>query len=710
MTKPISKRSASSSLTDLLAAVSPQTGSGRGRGGGRPVILLNGQRVSDFREMRNFPSEAVRRMEVLPEEVALRYGFRPDQRVVNMILKNNFSSKTVDGEYNIPTRGGFGTWEGQASLMRIDGANRLNLAFYVEDTSLLTEAERGVVQSAPAAPVVAGDPDPAAFRSLLADTRDIGLNGTWSKGLGERGMDGSISLNASIFRNDSQTLSGLDTVLLTAPGGAQALRSLGDPLFRTSRTETIEAGATLNKRLGEWQLNATLNGSHAKTNTLIDRRADVSALIAAASAGTLAIGGPLPVLAGAGADRAQTWNDSATSLVTLTGRPLRLPAGEAVLTVKGGFAYTGLRSNDTRTLAGDTRLKRGDLSGGVNLALPVASRRDNVLAGIGDLSLNFSAGVNRLSDFGTLTDWSAGLTWSPLEKLSLQASYIVNEAAPSLANLGNPLTQTFNVTIYDFARGENALITVINGGNRALLREKQRDLKLSATWELPFLNNSNLIAEYFRNRSNDVTASFPLLTPAIEAAFPGPGGARCERPAGVDRPAAGDLRRNRGIAAALWPQHLRPPRQAARWRQGRRAGWPGQSPGRGRRAVWQRSTPQGHGADDGDDGRRRKRPGTLEPLALPHRAVQRAGVGRAWRAGARSAWRRCACPAAAWRGMRWNWKAAVSTGASACVSTASGARRRGCAPAVRRGPRTCASAACSSSICGCSAILAGKKR
>ncbi|HNN57133.1 MAG TPA: TonB-dependent receptor, partial [Novosphingobium sp.] len=36
-----------------------------------------------------------------------------------------------------------------------------------------------------------------------------------------------------------------------------------------------------------------------------------------------------------------------------------------------------------------------------------------------------------------------------------------------------------------------------------------------------FLKNSSLLVEYFRNRSNDVTASFPLLTPEIEAAFPG---------------------------------------------------------------------------------------------------------------------------------------------------------------------------------------------
>jgi len=510
-----------SSLSDLITALSPQTGSGRGRGSGGPVLLVNGQRISNFREMRNIPPEAIRRMEILPEEVALRYGYSANQRVINMILKDHFASKSVDAEFNAPTHGGFSESEFETTLLKIDKTSRFNLNAKAENGSMLTEAERGVIQSPGTVSTVAGDPDPSLSRSLVADTRDLSMTASWTKGLGSDGKAGTFNLNGQISRNDSRSLSGLDAVVLTSPSGATALRTLGDPLTRTSQTATVQGGAALNKPLGGWQLSATLDGSHAHTQSLIDRRADTSALVTAARAGTLSITGALPVVADPGADLAVTSNDSLTSLVTLMGRPFRLPAGEVVTTLKAGFAYTGIESQDTRSAAGVTSLHRGDLSGGINIGLPITSRTDNVLAGLGTITLNFSAGMDHLSDFGTLKDWSAGVTWSPFEKLNLQASYISNEAAPSLGNLGNPLIVTFNVPVYDFSRGETALVTVTGGGNRLLRKETQRDLKLSATWEVPFLKNSNFIAEYFRNRSNDVTASFPLLTPAIEAAFAG---------------------------------------------------------------------------------------------------------------------------------------------------------------------------------------------
>lgn len=479
------------SITELLDAVSTQTGSGRGRGGGRPVILLNGQRISSFREMRSIPSEAIRRMEVLPEEVALRFGYAANQRVVNFILKDNFSSIQAAGEYNLPTRGGYVNTELEGGLLRIDGPRRLNLEAKLVDTTLLTEAERSIGQDEGELAQVPVGVDPGAYRSLAPASREISFNGTWSMGLGYDGLDGSLSANGAFTRTDTRSLQGLDDLLLTGP--APELRALR----RKVGTDTIEGGLGFNKPLGSWLMSLTGEGSYSDATTRSD----------------------LPGGGAAERNLAREKNLSLASLATLAGRPFTLPAGEAALTVKAGFDYDRSESSDAFDAFG-TALDRRGLSAGLNLSLPLTSRKDNVLGEIGDISVNASAGIEDLSDFGTLTDWSAGLTWKPTGKLTLQASYLVSEAAPSLSQLGAPQIVTQNVPVYDFVRGEAATVVITTGGNPDLLAEKQRDWKLSANWELPLLAGSNLLVEYFRNSSSDVTQSFPLLTSVVEAAFP----------------------------------------------------------------------------------------------------------------------------------------------------------------------------------------------
>src|SRR3546814_14420972 len=70
-----------SSVEELLAAIEPITRSGRGRGSGRPVLLVNGRRISGFGAVRNIPPEAIAKVEVFPEEVALQYGRSEERRV-----------------------------------------------------------------------------------------------------------------------------------------------------------------------------------------------------------------------------------------------------------------------------------------------------------------------------------------------------------------------------------------------------------------------------------------------------------------------------------------------------------------------------------------------------------------------------------------------------------------------------------------------------
>src|SRR3546814_20222214 len=56
------------SISEMIAELSPQTN-------GTPVILLNGKRISSFSEIQDIPSEAVARVDILPEQVALSYGY-----------------------------------------------------------------------------------------------------------------------------------------------------------------------------------------------------------------------------------------------------------------------------------------------------------------------------------------------------------------------------------------------------------------------------------------------------------------------------------------------------------------------------------------------------------------------------------------------------------------------------------------------------------
>lgn len=489
------------SIADLIDAISPQTTSGRGRGDGRPVMLINGQRITSFREMRNIPPEAIRKLDVLPEEVALRFGYPANQRVVNIILKDRFNAVTAAGEYNRPTRGGYDNYELESGLFKIAGPRRYNVSAKLTETSMLTEDERGIVQDAVNVPGF-GVVDPARYRSLAPRDSLLELNGTMTQGLGEDGFAGSITVNGAYSHEQATSLSGINSARPGPDGGIVV-----DPLMNRVVTDTFQSGLGYSTMLGRWTFSATADGTYTDTDTRVDRRPEDP------------IDGELPSVPGAGIDAARNRDLSLTSLATLSGTPFRMPAGDASLTVKAGFDFDHTASEDTRSTLGPVRLKRGDVSGGVNLALPVTKRGD-FLGALGDFTLNLGGGVDRLSDFGTLNNWNLGLTWNPTDRLSFQASYLVEDAAPTLAQLGAPTIVSYNVPVYDFARGTTSLVTVTTGGNPDLVKEKQRDIKLSATWQLPFFKRSNLLVEYFRNRSSDVTETFPLLTPAIEAAFP----------------------------------------------------------------------------------------------------------------------------------------------------------------------------------------------
>ncbi|NCP15237.1 MAG: TonB-dependent receptor [Sphingomonadales bacterium] len=513
------------SITDLIAQISARTGSARGRGGGgQPVILVNGIRIGSFREFANYPPEALARVEVFPEEVAQRFGFPPDRRVINLILKDNYSNRQIDLEFEAPSRGGYVSTEQQLGILKIADGGRINANIEVQDTSILTEDERNIRQTEGSVSLVPGDPDPAQFRSLLADTFGLEANLSWAKAIIDSGT--SLSANLNYDRSESRSLDGLNSIVLSAvEAGPGTFRTFGGdtPLARRSSTDTVSTAGSVTKRVNAFRLTSTFDGSFAESETEIDRRLTPDQLEVfenAALAGALAVDGPLPGDTANGFDVARSRSITGSSLTTLEGPVGSLPAGEVLATFDVGLNWQRIESADTRSST-DVALTRRQLSTGANLVVPLTSTREEFADALGTFTLNLQAGIEDLSDFGVLGDWNAGITWQPFDGLDLSATYILREVAPGLTTLGNPQITNFNVPVFDFVRGETVLADVRTGGNPDLPAETQRDWKFSANWELPFWENSRFGVDYIRNRSDNVVSGFPQITSDIEAAFPG---------------------------------------------------------------------------------------------------------------------------------------------------------------------------------------------
>ena len=471
-----------SSIGDLLTALAPQTGGAGGRGGGRgggggPVVLLNGQRISGFREIRDLPPEAIQRVQVLPEEVALQYGYSPDQRVVNFILKDNFAAITGEVEGGTATAGDFLSGEVEATAVRIGKFGRAQITGQYERASRILESDRGIV---------AQDSSPIAdprFRTLLPATETKQLNGVYARPI----ADGvGLSLNANLEQNRSEALQGLPATLLAT-----------DPLNRDVATDNLRGGGTLNGALGRFQWNLTGAYDRTITSTSTDR----------------SLGGT---------DRARSQNDFGEANYTLSGPIAQLPAGPIRTTVRAGFFFRRLNSTASRfDVTTVTRLARDSANGQITIGVPIANADRGALPFIGRLSFDGSLAYEQLSDFGGLLSYTYGLNWRPVEELTLIATRIGNENEPGITELGNPLIVTPSVATFDFTRGETVLATRINGGNPLLVSEVQRDAKFSAQYEPNWLKGLQVEANYFRNRSRNPVAGFPVLTPDIEAAFPG---------------------------------------------------------------------------------------------------------------------------------------------------------------------------------------------
>jgi uncharacterized membrane protein YgcG len=518
-----------SSVADLLTELAPQTRSGAG---GASVVLLDGRRIAGFQEIRDIPTEAIARVDILPEEVSLKYGYSADQRVVNIVLRRRFRATTVELADRVATEGGRQTPQAELDLLTIRNRGRFNIHAEYQQSSALTENERSIVAAA-SEDAAAGGFDQRAYRTLLPESRELSINTVYARPIS--GV--SATVNAQIQATDSESQLGLPSARLTlpagnpfAPNGAATIDRILDtggfrPLGQRNDALTTHLGTSLTGMLDSW--NWSLTGSYDRvdsetvTDTGVDTRAFQARLDASDPAadprGLLTVS-DLDALPG---NRGRSVSQTGTIDALINGSPFALPAGKATAAIRVGAVTSDLASESFRGgLVQSGAVARDSGNARVNLDLPIASRSRDVLPFVGTLSVSGNAAINQLSDFGTLTAYGYGTNWSPVEAVRVIGSINHSQGAPSASQLGNPLIATPNVRTFDYVSGTTATITTITGGNPQLIAENRRVRRLGLTlkpWEKTDLT---LTANYINTRIDDPIVSFPAVTAAIEAAFP----------------------------------------------------------------------------------------------------------------------------------------------------------------------------------------------
>ncbi len=470
-------------VSELLDAIAEQTASAQGREDEGPVVLVNGKRISGINEVSDLPTESIVRVDILPEEVALKYGYDAQRKVVNIILRRRFEGRVANLAGGLATEGQGENQSGDFTYTRIRDNDRVNIAARAKSTASLLESERDLV---PAMTTPDGD---RAYRTLKPATRSYGLNANLAHQLSQKT---NLSLN---LRGDYATSDGLNGL----PLGTTNLLS-DDPLRQDSRTTTVSGGVTLNHDLSKrWRLSAVAGYSHADTRRDTDR----------ADAGLI------------GTDQASSLTDTGNASLLVNGKLLALPAGDAAVSVRLGGDFSSLSTRSTLggvATAGDT--SRTNAGGQISLDLPLASRAKGVLPFLGKLTANLNGGVTRVSDYGTLGTFGYGLNWTPVTGLSLIAAVNEDRVAPTLAQRGDAVVITDNVRAYDYATGQTVTVSRISGGNPLLKADDRHVVKLGLTAKPWTRLNLSFTANYNNSRTENAIISIADGSPALEEAFP----------------------------------------------------------------------------------------------------------------------------------------------------------------------------------------------
>jgi iron complex outermembrane receptor protein len=493
-------------LNEVFEDLAPEFRSGAsppGKAAQTPIVLVNGQRIAGFSSIKDLPPEAVRRIEVFPEKVALQYGYGADQKVVNVVLRTNYHALTLLGRYTAAPESWRGIYRAKADLLRIGENSHWNVDL---DFSHLDPifAESTIGDS-----LAGAESPPVPRHTFAAQNDDLTVSGDLTRNFGPVAAD----FTARLDMNSLQSRLGLTQEDGEQLAGEGSPDMISGPRYRSDRNVDARTSLALNGNLDSWRWSfiGQLDEQTREVLTAGTSEAGSFEGILLPSPGLLGerCAGPIT------GDCAVTTTRTASGDLYLNGKLISLPAGSVTTSLRAGFALSDLDSQSLAAGEGQHRIRNeGHVQG--NIDVPVTSRDSPV----GKMSIGLNGEARQLSDFGTLSTIGSTLQWTPVKPVEIIASVRDEDQTPSLQQLGDATLITPDLREFDFVTNQTSIVQRSEGGDDALQRSKSKIASVRLQLMPIKPANLQLSAEYTIDHTRDPFVSVTAATIATMEALP----------------------------------------------------------------------------------------------------------------------------------------------------------------------------------------------
>jgi iron complex outermembrane recepter protein len=449
----------------------------RGVGASSTLVLIDGRRMAAagtaaYSDVSMIPLAAVERIEVMTDGAAALYGSDAIGGVVNFILRKDFSGAETRLQYGDTTEGGLA--QRQASQlfgMQWSSGNAVLAAEYVDQDDLDRldrdfSANMPGTNNGPRPLIPAQESSNIALfaRQRLGDRVQVSANGMYSQREG------------ASFSWDPTNLVISDTDVRRKQYGA----GLG---------VTIDLGRS-------WHALVSANADKStmrRTNLSPIERFDYDSVA-----------------------------DLQSATAQLTGDLWLLPWGAVKVAVGVDYRSETLDRHDylngaVRTAMGNSLDSKAAFG---ELLIPVGSRGDRSRA---PLELSLAGRYEEHGDVSNTFDPKYGVRWSPLQALSLYASYGTSFKVPSLDQLSQSRNVNSVTNVADVATGGSIRALTQLGNNEDLSEETAKILSAGIDLSFPVIDGLQGRVNYFdieyADRISSVTATAPniLALPAYRS-------------------------------------------------------------------------------------------------------------------------------------------------------------------------------------------------